>query len=141
MAPSGTASFSGPSAFARLMPATPLSTALAASRFLLHLGDVDALQVKSEASRRQVGTEALEQAVVAAAAAEHVPERRIVDLEDGAAVVAEVAQQAEVDLHAAGDAARLQCLVGLPQPRRRPLDRAAADRSRFLQRLAAAAQL
>ena len=49
--------------------------------------------------------EAPEQVVVAAAAADHVAERRVVDLEDRAGVVAEVAHQAEVEDHAVGEPA------------------------------------
>src|SRR6202000_1072477 len=97
-APRGTASVSGPSG--GLDPPTcpgPLdigSRPLASPRLLLHLGDVDALQVEGEAGRGQGEAELGEEAVVAAAAAQHVAHRRVVDLEDRAAVVAEVAQQA-----------------------------------------------
>src|SRR5689334_17099116 len=85
-APRGTASFSGPSGTASL----------------LQLGGVYAVQVEREARGGEVEAKSLHQAVVAAAAAEHVPQGRVVDLEDRAAVVAEVAQQAEVDLHPLG---------------------------------------
>src|SRR6185295_5437744 len=124
-APRGTASFSGPSGTAGL----------------LQLGGVDAVQVKGEARGGEVETESLHQAVVAAASAEHVPQGRVVDLEDRAAVVAEVAQQAEVDLHPLGRAAPLQLLVGLAEAGRRPLDGLAAEPARLLQNLPAAAQL
>jgi len=55
----------------------------------------------------------LHQAVVAAAAAEDVAEGGVIDLEDRTGVIAEVAQQAEVDLDALGDAAGLEALDGL----------------------------
>ena len=99
------------------------------------------LEVEREAGRRQVAPEARQQPVVAAAAAEHVAERRVVDLEDRAAVVAEVAQQAEVDLHPLGGAAPLELVEGPLQPRRGALHRLAAHRARLLQHLAAAAKL
>ena len=64
-----------------------------------------ALEVEREAGGRQRPAEAAHQLVVAAAAAEDVAERRVVDLEDRAGVVAEVAQQAEVEPDPVGDAA------------------------------------
>ena len=69
---------------------------------------------RGRAGRGQVDAEGGEEAVVAAAAAEHMAERRVVDLEDRPVVIAEVAQQAEVDLDPLGDPARL------PTPRRSP---------------------
>ena len=67
---------------------------------------MDALDVEGEAGGREVDAEPAQEPVVAAAAAEDVTQRRVVDLEDRAAVVAEVAQQAEVDLDPIGDAVR-----------------------------------
>src|SRR5689334_17282217 len=124
-APRGTASFSGPSATARL----------------LQLGGVDAVQVEGEAGGGEVEPELLHQPVVAAAAAEDVAQRRVVDLEDRAAVVVEVAQQPEVDLHPVGGTAALQLLVGLAEAGRHPLDRGAAEAARLVEHLAAAPQL
>src|SRR6185312_7731212 len=85
---------------------------LTSPRLLLHLGDVDALQVEREAGRGQVQAELGEEAVVTAAAAEHVAHGGVIDLEDRAAVVTEVSQQAEVDLDAVGGPRRDQRLVG-----------------------------
>ena len=84
---------------------------------LLRLGDVDALEVEREARRGQRAAEAAHELVVAAAAAEDVAERRVVDLEDRAGVVAEVAQQAEVEPDPVGDAAGAQRLEGLAASR------------------------
>ena len=85
---------------------------------LLGLGDVQALQVEREAGRRQRAAEAAHQLVVAAAAAEDVAERRVVDLEDRAGVVAEVAQQAEVEADPVGDAARARARSNVAASRR-----------------------
>ena len=91
---------------------------------LLRLGDVQALEVEREAGRGQRAAEAAHQLVVAAAAAEDVAERRVVDLEDRAGVVAEVAQQAEVD---AGPGRRRRARASASkvaaEPRGRALDR------------------
>ena len=109
-APRGSASLSGPPPRVRTAPSTvgrhqPSS----ADALLLGLGEVHPLQVEAEAGGRHLAPEAAEQVVVAAAAAEDVAEGRVVDLEDRAGVVAEVAQQAR------GPAAR---------GRRRPASRA-----------------
>ena len=72
-----------------------------ASLLLLHLGKMHPLQIEAEAGGRHWGPEAADEVVVAAAAAEDVAERRVVDLDDRARVVAEVAEQAEVELHPA----------------------------------------
>ena len=90
---------------------------------LLGLGDVHPFQVEGEAGGRQLAAEAPEQPVVAAAAAEDVAERRVVDLEDRAGVVAEVAQQAQVELNAVRDAPRGKRVVGRAQPLRGALHR------------------
>src|SRR5215203_772421 len=111
-APRGTATFNGPSTLARPIPAT--STVISSLRgFLLHLRDVDALQVQGEARRRQIEAEPLQEVVVASATAQHVAQGRVVDLEDGAAVVAQIAKQAEVDLHAVSDPSLFQRRDGL----------------------------
>src|SRR5690242_21251177 len=65
-APRGTAIFSGPSATARL----------------LQLGGVDAVEVEAEAGSGEIEAELLHQPVVSTAAADHVAQRRVVDLED-----------------------------------------------------------
>ena len=70
-----------------------------------------------------------------------MPERRVVDLEDRAAVVAEVAEQAEVDLDPVGGAARSELLDRLADPRRRPLDRLAAQGAGLSSTSRAAAKL
>jgi hypothetical protein len=102
---------------------------------------VHALQVESESRRGQIDAEALQQPVVATATAEHVPERRVVDLEDGAAVVAEVAQQPEVDLDPLGDATCLQRFEGLADAGGGALDRGAPLRARLVEHLFPATQL
>ena len=81
---------------------------------------MDPVEIQGEAGGGEVEPEALHQAVVAAAATEHVAERRVVDLEDGAAVIAEVAQQAEVDLDPLGGPAALQLVIGLAETYQRP---------------------
>src|SRR4051812_30900773 len=63
---------------------------------LLELRRVDALDVERQAGRGQRPAEAPAQVVVAPAAADRVADGRVVDLEDGAGVVAQVAHQAEV---------------------------------------------
>ncbi len=68
-------------------------------------------------------------------------QRRVVDLEDRAGVIAEVPQQAEVELDAVGDAALVQLLVGGTQAPDRALDGIAAQLVSPLQhRLGIAAQ-
>ena len=67
--------------------------------------------------------EAPDQVVVAAAAADHVAERRVVDLEDRARVVAEVAHEAEVEDHAVGQPALRDAVGHLAEPLRRPAAR------------------
>ena len=64
-----------------------------------------------------VAAEAPEQVVVAPAAADRRAERRVVDVEHGARVVAEPARQPEVDDDARGDARRR----GSPRTSRRPV--------------------
>jgi hypothetical protein len=68
-----------------------------------------------------------------------VAEGGVVDLEDGAAVVAEVAQQPEVDLDPVGGATALQLVVGLAQAGDRPLDGSAAEPPGLVEHLLAAA--
>ena len=65
--------------------------------------DMQAVDAESEADRGQTPAEAREQLVVAPAAADRTAERRVVDLEHGSGVVAEVAHEAEVEDHALGD--------------------------------------
>ena len=60
--------------------------------------------------------EAAEQVVVAAAPAEREADRRVVDLEHRARVVAELAHEAEVEYHPVRDAALGKQLVQLAQP-------------------------
>ena len=69
---------------------------------------MDALEVKRETRRRQVAAEAPDQPVVPTSSAQDVSERRVVDLEDRSAVVAEVAQQPEIEPDAVGHAPRGQ---------------------------------
>ena len=102
---------------------------------------MDALQVEAETGRRVVEAEALHQPVVAAAAAEDAAERRVVHLEDGAAVVAQVPQQTEVNLDPLGSATALELLVGLAEARDRPLDGLAAQPPSLLENLLATADL
>ena len=64
--------------------------------------------------------EAADQVVVAAAAAEREAHRRVVDLEDRARVVAELAHEAEVEDHAVGHPALGEQLVQARAGRRRP---------------------
>src|SRR5690606_1036644 len=108
---------------------------------LLGLRHVQPLEVQGEAGGRQGPAEAAHELVVAAAAAEDVPERRVVDLDDRAGVVAEVAQEAEVELDALGDAALAQELVGGANPAQRLLDDLTAELDRPPEHLRAAAQL
>ena len=65
--------------------------------------EVQPVDAQREADRGQRAPEAAEQLVVAAAAADRRAERRVVDLEDGARVVADGAHEAEVEDHAGGD--------------------------------------
>ena len=103
-APRGSASAQRP-APRRGCGSRPLAHAAHPQPLLLGLRDVQALEVEREAGRRQRAAEAAHELVVAPAAAEDVAERRVVDLEDRAGVVAEVAQQAEVELDPVGDPA------------------------------------
>src|SRR6202012_3329338 len=65
--------------------------------------DGEALDVEREPDRRQRTAERLKQLVVAAAGADRHPEGGVVDLEHRAGVVADVADQAEVEDHARRD--------------------------------------
>ena len=86
----------------------PLPALLAGQR------DVQPLDRQREADRRQRPAEAAEQLVVAPAAADRHAERRVVDLEDRARVVAEAAHEPEVEDQPLGDA-RLQQRVDAAQ--------------------------
>src|SRR3954452_21137909 len=86
-------------------------------------GDVQPVDRQREADSGQWAAKAAEQVVVAPAAAERRAERRVVDVEDRARVVAEVANEAEVEDHARGDLRREQ-LVPAPQSRQRIGERA-----------------
>ena len=87
------------------------------------LGDVEPLEVEREAGGRVRPAEPPEQLVVAAAAADALTDGGVVDLEDRAGVVAEIAEQAEVDLDAIGDPGGLERGERLGERRRCPLDR------------------
>ncbi len=65
---------------------------------LFGLGDVEALEEEREADGVERPAVAAHQVVVAPAAADHVAERGVVDLQDRARVVADVAKQAEVEV-------------------------------------------
>ena len=67
-------------------------------------------------------------------------ERRVVDLDDRARVVAEVAEQAEVELHPSGDASLDQQVVGLLEALCRPLDGGSAQLSGLIENLRPAPQ-
>ena len=71
-----------------------------------------ALHVQRPAAGGQVAAVAAEQVVVAPAAADRGAERRVVDLEHGAGVVVEVADQAEVEDHPLRDLGRQQVVHG-----------------------------
>src|SRR3954470_9374437 len=75
------------------------------------------MDVERYAARRPRPAEAPEQLVVAAAAADREADGRGVDLEHDAGVVAELANEAEVEDHAVGRAALGQQLVELAQAR------------------------
>ena len=138
-APRGIASLSGPPR--RLRGASTVGViALLALPLLLHLGEVDPLQVEAEARGRHGSAEAADQVVVAAAAAEDVAQRGVVDLDDRAGVVAQVAQQAEVELDPIRDAALDQQVVGRLQPLRRALDGGPAELAGLLEHLRPAPQ-
>ena len=98
------------------------------------------LQIEAEAGGRHGAAEAADQIVVAAAAAEDVAQRGVVDLDDRARVVAEVTQQAEVELDAARHTLLDQQVVGLLQALRRPLDGDPAELAGLFQHLGAAPQ-
>ena len=99
------------------------------------------LQVEREARSRERSPEPPHQLVVAPAAAEHVPERGIVDLEDGARVVAEVPEQAQVDADPLGDAASRERFVGGGKALGGPLHRPATQLAGAIQRLRTAAEV
>ena len=92
-----------PETSANLMsPRLAAGSPLAAESLLLGLRDVHPLQVEREAHRGQAPAEPPHQLVVAPAAAEDVAKRRVVDLDDRARVVAQVTEQAEVELNSLG---------------------------------------
>ena len=64
---------------------------------------MQAVNAEGEADGRQSASEASEEVVVAASAADRRAQRGVVDLEYGAGVVADVAQQSEVEDHALCD--------------------------------------
>ena len=71
-----------------------------------------------EADRRQRPPEARQEIVVAPAAADRHAVGRVVDLEDGTGVVAEAADETEVEDHALGDrvGASSECTARIPAP-------------------------
>src|SRR5215207_6414286 len=77
-------------------------------RLLRGLREVHALYVEREPAGGQVAAEAADQLVVAPPAAQGKAHRRVVDLEHGAGVVAELTHQPEVEDHAVGHPARLK---------------------------------
>jgi hypothetical protein len=70
-----------------------------------------------------------------------VSERGVIDLEDRAGVVAEVAQQPEIELDAVRDATLADGLVGGREPARRALHGRAAELVRPLEDLGASAHV
>ena len=109
-------------------------------RLLGGLRLVHALDVERDPARRERAAEAPDQLVVAPAAAEREAHRRVVDLEHGARVVAELAHEAEVEDHALGHAALgeqgVKARAARPRPRARAPRRGRARRARRAARAA-----
>src|SRR4051794_30990581 len=101
---------------------------------------MDPLQVEAEAGGRHGAAEAANQVVVAAAAPEDVAQRGVVDLDDRARVVAEVAEQAQVELNPAGNTLLDQQVVGLLEALGRTFDGHSTELARLLQNLGPATQ-
>src|SRR5215208_2654101 len=80
----------------------PRGTASLSPSRLTNPRDVESLDVQRPAARGQVAAEAAQEVVVAAAAADRGAERRVVDLEDRARVVAERVDQPQIEDHALG---------------------------------------
>ena len=105
------------------------------------LSDVETLQVQGESGGRERPAETTEQGVVSPAAADCVTDGRVVYLQDRPRVVAEVAEQTEVDLDPIGDPRGLEPLESLSEPGGGPFDRGSADGSCLLEHLGAATDI
>ena len=65
------------------------------------------IDAEREANRRQTASESPEQLVVASTSADRPPERRVIDIEHSARVVADVSHQAEIEqISQSGDLGR-----------------------------------
>src|SRR5690349_4794624 len=98
------------------------------------------LQIQAKPRSGHGPPETADQVVIAPTPAQYVAEGRVVDLDDGAGVVAEVAQQAQVELHPACHPALHEQVVGLLEPLRRALDGGSAELSGLVEYLRSSAQ-
>src|SRR5215211_4738142 len=104
---------------------------------LRRLREMHALDIQRDAAGRHWPPEAADQLVVAAAAAEREAHGRVVELEHGSGVVAELAHEPEIEDDAIGDAALGEQLVQGPEALHRFGDRPVGA----LEHLGAAAKL